>query len=70
MGNLKKILSEKINIQKKFIAKNLKLNLKVLGISNSKRMVISDSEIDLNNWYKLLDESKLKAVESVHPKIG
>ena len=24
-------------------------------------MVISDSEIDLNNWGKLLDESKLKA---------
>ena len=52
---------EQINVQKKFIAQNLKLNLKVLGISNSKKMVISDSEIDLNNWGKLLDESKLKS---------
>ena len=61
VGNVGGYLMEQINIQKKFIAQNLKLNLKVLGISNSKKMVISDSEIDLNNWGKLLDESKIKA---------
>ena len=61
VGNVGGYLMEQINVQKKFIAQNLKLNLKVLGISNSKKMVISDSEIDLNNWVKLLDESKLKA---------
>ena len=47
VGNVGGYLMEQINVQKKFIAQNLKLNLKVLGISNSKRMVISDSEIDL-----------------------
>ena len=45
VGNVGGYLMEQINVQKKFIAQNLKLNLKVLGISNSKKMVISDSEI-------------------------
>ena len=40
-----------------FIATNLKLNLKVLGISNSKKMLVSESEIDLDNWKDLLNNS-------------
>ena len=34
VGNVGGYLMEQINVQKKFIAQNLKLNLKVLGISN------------------------------------
>tara|TARA_B100001027_G_scaffold134018_1_gene92823 strand:+ start:5178 stop:7616 length:2439 start_codon:yes stop_codon:yes gene_type:complete len=61
VGNVGKFLVEQINNQKKIIADNLKLNLKVLGISNSKRMLISESEIDLNNWHNLLVNSETKA---------
>jgi len=61
VGNVGKFLVEQINNQKKIIADNLKLNLKVLGISNSKRMLISESEIDLNNWHNLLGNSETKA---------
>ena len=61
VGNVGGYLIEQIKIQKEFIATNLKINLKVLGISNSKKMLVSESEIDLNNWKEKLDESTLKA---------
>ena len=61
VGNVGGFLIEQIRNQKEFIAKNLKINLKVLGISNSRKMIISDSEIDLKNWSKNLDKSKMIA---------
>ena len=61
VGNVGGFLIEQIRNQKEFIAKNLKINLKVLGISNSRKMIISDSEIDLKNWSKNLDKSKIIA---------
>ena len=61
VGNVGGFLIEQIRNQKEFIAKNLKINLKVLGISNSRKMIISDSEIDLNNWSKNLNKSKIIA---------
>ena len=54
VGNVGGYLIEQIKIQKEFIATNLKINLKVLGISNSKKMLVSKSEIDLNNWKTLI----------------
>ncbi len=59
VGNVGGFLIEQIKNQKDFIAKNLKINLKVLGISNSRKMIISDSEIDLKDWSKDLDKSKI-----------
>ena len=61
VGNVGGFLIEQIRNQKEFIAKNLKINLKVLGISNSRKMIISESEIDLKNWSKNLDKSKIIA---------
>lgn len=58
VGNVGGFLIEQIKNQKKFIAQNLKLNLKVFGISNSRKMILSDSEIDLENWKNLLNNSK------------
>ena len=61
VGNVGGYLLQQIKNQKDFISKNLGLNLKVLGISNSKKMLISKQEIDLNNWSKLLTNSDTKA---------
>ena len=61
VGNVGGFLIEQIRNQKEFIAKNLKINLKVLGVSNSRKMIISDSEIDLKDWSKNLDKSKIVA---------
>ena len=55
-------------IQKEFIATNLKINLKVLGISNSKKMLVSESEIDLDNWKTLLANSNISSDSDVFQK--
>ena len=65
VGNVGGFLIDQIKNQKKFIAQNLKLNLKVFGISNSRKMIISDSEIDLQNWKKTLKNSKIIADSKV-----
>ena len=65
VGNVGGFLIDQIKNQKQFIAKNLKINLKVLGISNSKKMIISNSEINLNNWIEQLNESKINANSNV-----
>ena len=57
IGNVGSFLVEQIKNQKKYISKSLGLNLKVLGIANSKKMIISENEIDLNNWKESLNKS-------------
>ena len=54
VGNVGGFLIDQIKNQKNFIAKNLKLNLKVIGISNSRKMIISDSEVDLDTLEKTI----------------
>ena len=68
VGNVGGYLIQQIKNQKDFISKNLGLNLKVLGVSNSKKMLISKEEIDLKNWSELLDNSKTKADKDLFQK--
>ncbi|GIS00793.1 MAG: hypothetical protein CM15mP102_16130 [Flavobacteriales bacterium] len=69
VGNVGGYLLQQIKNQKDFISKNLGLNLKVLGISNSKKMLISKQEIDLNNWSKVLTNSDTKADKDFFQKL-
>ena len=64
VGNVGGYLIEQIKTQKKFIADNLNLNLKVFGISNSKKMIIANTEIDLTDWSLNLRKSKIKSNEN------
>ena len=68
VGNVGGYLIQQIKNQKDFISENLGLNLKVLGVSNSKKMLISKEEIDLKNWSELLDNSKTKADKDLFQK--
>jgi len=65
VGNVGGFLIDQIKNQKNFIAKNLKLNLKVIGISNSRKMIISNAEVNLDNWKKQLDESEIIADSNI-----
>ena len=65
VGNVGGFLIDQIKNQKQFIAKNLKINLKVLGISNSRKMIISNSEINLNNWIEQLNKSTIIANSNI-----
>ena len=65
VGNVGGFLIDQIKNQKNFIAKNLKLNLKVIGISNSRKMIISNAEVNLDSWKKQLDESEIIADSNI-----
>ena len=57
VGNVGSNLIKQISDQKKSLEDNLNLKLKVMGLSNSKKMILSETEIDLNNWKSKLDSS-------------
>ena len=69
VGNVGGYLIQQIKNQRKFISKNLGLNLKVLGISNSKKMLISENEVDLDNWLDTLNKSNTNADKDLFQEI-
>lgn len=60
-GNIGKTLFRQLQLQKPFLAKNNDLQVKVMGICNTRKMLVSASEIDLENWEQLLNEKGNKA---------
>lgn len=50
VGNVGSRLLAQIKQQKKYLKENLNLNLRVLGLSNSRTMLISEEPIDLSTW--------------------
>ncbi len=55
VGNVGSKFLDQIQKQKKYLKENLKLNVRVVGISNSRTMVFDDSGIPLKNWEALLE---------------
>ena len=62
VGNVGKSLISQIAQQKKYIKSTLNTKLKVIGLSNSKKMILDKDGIDLKNW-----ESALKNGETADP---
>lgn len=56
-GNVGKRLLAQIRQQQPFLEKELNLQLHVNGISNSRKMIISDESLSLNNWEEDLANS-------------
>jgi aspartokinase/homoserine dehydrogenase 1 len=54
VGNVGEKLVEQIKQQRKYLKENLKINLRVAGLSNSKTMLFSEDGIDLHTWKKQL----------------
>ena len=61
VGNVGSNLIKQISDQKKSLEANLSLKLKVMGLSNSKKMILSETEIDLNDWKSKLDSSDISS---------
>lgn len=55
VGNVGQILLEQIRQQQEHLSNNLLLNVKVIGLSNSRKMLFSDGGIDLSQWKESLD---------------
>ena len=57
-GNVGSKLIAQIQQQQNYLHENLRLNIKVAGIANSKKMWFNDEGIDLANWKEQLQQSE------------
>ena len=64
VGNVGERLLSQIHQQRKFLKKELHINLRVIGISNSKKMVFDDDGIPLENWKELLSSGEPSSLHS------
>ncbi|UFH34380.1 bifunctional aspartate kinase/homoserine dehydrogenase I [Flavobacterium acetivorans] len=58
VGNVGEKFIEQINQQKKFLKDNLKINLRVIALSNSRKMHFDEDGIDLKSWQSVLENSE------------
>ncbi|MEL0650536.1 bifunctional aspartate kinase/homoserine dehydrogenase I [Algibacter sp. TI.3.09] len=58
VGNVGERLVEQIKQQKKYLKENLKINLRVAGLSNSRKMIFNEEGINLKNWKEQLEDGK------------
>jgi aspartokinase/homoserine dehydrogenase 1 len=54
LGNVGKKLIDQLKQQKEFLQQQLRLQVNVAGLSNSRKMLIKEEGIDLNNWESAL----------------
>ena len=58
VGNVGKKLINQINQQEKYLLENLSLKINVMGLSNSKKMILSNKPLKLSEWEKLLKKGE------------
>ncbi|MEO0403324.1 MAG: aspartate kinase [Bacteroidota bacterium] len=64
VGNVGGTLLEQIRTQKDHLLESQNIEINVIGLSNSKKMIIDPEGLDLSNWKELLDKSELRASTS------
>ncbi|MCB0646881.1 MAG: bifunctional aspartate kinase/homoserine dehydrogenase I [Saprospiraceae bacterium] len=64
VGLIGSTLLQQIQAQREELIKNFQLEINVVGIANSKKMVFDEDGIDLSNWKQLLSESKMTSSPS------
>ncbi|WP_369999353.1 bifunctional aspartate kinase/homoserine dehydrogenase I [Winogradskyella sp.] len=58
VGNVGSILLDQIKQQQEYLNENLLLNIKVVGVSNSKKMIFDEEGIDLMHWQELIKKGQ------------
>ena len=64
VGNVGSRLLAQLQKQKKYLFDHLRLQVRVVGLANSKKMVYNEHGIDLNNWKKELDGGDAMNIDS------
>jgi aspartokinase/homoserine dehydrogenase 1 len=59
VGNVGEKFIAQINQQKKFLKENLKINLRVIALSNSRKMLFNEEGVDLKSWKLAIDHGEL-----------
>lgn len=58
VGNVGSKLLNQLKKQEKFLLENLRLKVRVHGLSNSRKMLFDENGIDLQNWEKALEKGE------------
>jgi aspartokinase/homoserine dehydrogenase 1 len=58
VGNVGEKFIDQINQQKKFLKENLKINVRVIALSNSRKMIFDDEGMQLKDWKALLENGE------------
>ena len=69
VGNVGERFLAQLQQQKDFLKENLKLNIRVIGIANSRKMVFDEDGIDLKNWKEALENGEPTTLDSFHQKV-
>ena len=69
VGNVGERFLAQLQQQKKFLKENLKLKIRVIGISNSRKMVFDNDGINLKNWKEALENGEPTTLEKFHKKV-
>src|SRR5690606_5377926 len=56
VGNIGKELLKQINDHHEYLVKNNLINIKIIGLTNSKKMLVDAEGLDLSNWEAALAE--------------
>jgi aspartokinase/homoserine dehydrogenase 1 len=69
VGNVGGKLLNQLKQQHKFLQEQLRLQVNVVGIASSKKMLFNDEGIDLENWKEELDKGEVMEAHSFTDKI-
>jgi bifunctional aspartokinase / homoserine dehydrogenase 1 len=71
-GNVGSKLLAQLKQQQQYLQQNMRLQVRIVGMANSKKMVFSDEGIELDNWREHLQKGETmdlaKFVETIHAK--
>lgn len=69
VGNVGEKFLDQVHRQKKFLSENLKINLRVIALSNSRKMLFDEQGILLKDWKDLLQNGESANKESFVEKV-
>ncbi|MDO9038246.1 MAG: bifunctional aspartate kinase/homoserine dehydrogenase I [Lutibacter sp.] len=69
VGNVGQKLLAQIKNQQPYLLEQLKLQVRVIGLANSKKMLFNEDGIDLESWKTQLDKAENLNMDAFHEKI-
>ncbi|MFC6876982.1 bifunctional aspartate kinase/homoserine dehydrogenase I [Flavobacterium myungsuense] len=69
VGNVGEKFIEQIHQQKKYLKENLKINLRVIALSNSRKMYFDEEGIPLKDWKSLVENGEKSDSETFISKV-
>ncbi|MFZ3274731.1 MAG: bifunctional aspartate kinase/homoserine dehydrogenase I, partial [Lutibacter sp.] len=69
VGNVGQKLLAQIKNQQAYLLEQLKMQVRVIGMANSKKMLFNEDGIDLDSWKIQLDKAEILNMDAFHEKI-